>query len=66
MADRESTLLAGRVKRIQQVLGNALQDPWSAPEETPEEDWAYLRETAEEFYWNDLEWEKLTGEEKVD
>lgn len=66
MADRESTLLAGRVKRIQQVLGNALQDPWSASEKIPEEDWAYLRETAEEFYWNDLEWEKLTGEEKVD
>lgn len=66
MADRESTLLTGRVKRIQQVLGDTLQDPWSISGKTPEDDWAYLRETAEEFYWNDLEWEKLTEEERVD
>jgi len=66
MADRESTLLAGRVKRIQQILGTDLHDPWTGVEESPQGDRQYLQETAEEFYWNDLEWEKLTGEEQVD
>jgi len=66
MADRETTLLSGRVTRIQQILGRRLQ-PGNPSETTlPERDRAYLLETAEEFYWNDLEWEKLTGEEQVD
>ena len=39
-------------------------DSFSDP--LPEKDGAYLLETAEEFYWNDLEWEELTGEEKID
>jgi hypothetical protein len=25
-----------------------------------------MREAAEELYWNELEWEKITGEEKLD
>jgi hypothetical protein len=66
MADREQTLLTGRVTRIQQVLGRPLQTPWPPSEPLPETERAYLYETAEEFYWNDLEWEKLTGEEQVD
>lgn len=51
---------------MQQVLGRDLQDPWHSAATSPREDLAYLRETAEEFYWNELEWEKLTGEEQVD
>jgi len=66
MADREQTLLEGRVKRIQQVLGRPLDVTWPSSATLPEKDRAYLQETAEEFYWNDLEWEKLTGEERVD
>lgn len=66
MADRESTLLSGRVKRITQVLGRDIQDPWGSVDTSPREDLEYLRETGEEFYWNELEWEKLTGEEQVD
>ena len=66
MADRETTLLSGRVTRIQQILGRQLQAGASTEEPLPHEDGLYLRETAEEFYWNDLEWEKLTGEEQVD
>ena len=65
MVDRERTLLAGRVKRIQQLLGRELQAPWPSSDPLPESDRSYLRETGEEFYWNDLEWEKLTGEEQV-
>ena len=66
MADRETTLLAGRVTRIQQVLERQLQAHWPSSNPLPETDRAYLQETGEEFYWNDLEWEKLTGEEQVD
>jgi len=65
MADRETTLLAGRVTRIQQVLGRQLQAAWPSSDPLPETDRAYLQETGEEFYWNELEWEKLTGEEQV-
>jgi hypothetical protein len=66
MADRESTLLSGRVKRIQQILGRELRprDPTGDP--LQEKERAFLLETARELYWNDLEWEKLTGEERVD
>jgi len=66
MADRESTLLSGRVKRIQQILGRELQPGPSFAEPLSERERAHLRETAEELYWNDLEWEKLTGEERLD
>jgi hypothetical protein len=66
MADREQTLLAGRITRVQQVLGRPLQTTWVSSEPLPDVDRAYLQETGEEFYWNDLEWEKLTGEEQLD
>lgn len=66
MADREQILLSGRVKRIEQVLGRELKPASPSSDPLPEKDRAYLRETAEEFYWNDLEWEKLTGEEQID
>jgi len=66
MADREKTLLDGRVKRIQQVLGRTLENPWAGTPPPVESDRRYLQETGEEFYWNELEWEKLTGEERVD
>ncbi len=66
MADRGQFLLAGRVKRMEQILGRALLPLDSSSDPLPEKDGAYLLETAEEFYWNDLEWEKLTGEEKID
>ncbi|MGW8267806.1 MAG: hypothetical protein ACWGSQ_15680 [Longimicrobiales bacterium] len=66
MADRESTLLSGRVKRIQQILGRELQPVPSSPEPLSQRERTHLRETAEELYWNDLEWEKLTGEERLD
>lgn len=66
MADRETTLLSGRVKRIQKILGRDLQPGASSTVPLSEREGAHLRETAEELYWNDLEWEKLTGEERLD
>lgn len=66
MADREQTLLAGRITRMQKVLGRPLHTTWATSDPLPDTDRAYLQETGEEFYWNDLEWEKLTGEEQLD
>jgi hypothetical protein len=67
MADRESTLLTGRVKRMEQVLGRSISSS-AGPSQAPllDEERAYLEEEGESLYWNELEWEKLTGEEKVD
>ncbi|MFH1765633.1 MAG: hypothetical protein ABIF09_15705 [Gemmatimonadota bacterium] len=67
MTDRESTLLAVRVKRIERVLGHPLPPPRTPP--LPllrEEDRNHLREAAEDLYWNEMAWENLTGEERLD
>ena len=67
MTDRESILLAGRIKRIEQILGHPLPPPPSAPPPPlQEKERDHLLEAAEELYWNELEWEKLTGEERLD
>ena len=53
--------LARRRARLEQVLQHPLVVPRStgvAPERR-----AFLLEEAEELYWNELEWEKLTAEE---
>ena len=65
MTDRESTLLAGRVTRIQQILGHPLPHP-PAGVPVPQGERDHLCEVARDLYWNELEWEKLTGEERVD
>ena len=67
MTDRETTLLVGRVKRIEQILGRTLAPPFT-PFQSPlgEEELAHLREAAHDLYWNELEWEKLTNEERMD
>ena len=66
MTDRETTLLVGRVKRIEQILGRTLP-PTFTPFQSPlgEEELGHLREAAQELYWNELEWEKLTNEERL-
>jgi hypothetical protein len=67
MADRETTLLAGRIRRIEQILGTPLpplRQPAVSPLPKTERD--FLREAGEDLYWNDLEWEKLTQEERLD
>jgi len=67
MSDRETTLLTGRVKRIEQVLDRPLAPPAvSSPADWKDGEREYLRENAEELFWNELEWEKLTGEEQLD
>ncbi len=66
MTDRETTLLTGRISRIKSALGRPMEVEWLNTDPLSPEEEKYLQETGEEFYWNELEWEKLTGEEKVD
>lgn len=53
--------LARRRARLEQLL----QHPFVAPRPSgvTEDRRTFLREEAEELYWNELEWEKLTSEE---
>jgi hypothetical protein len=53
--------LARRRARLERLL----QQPLAAPRDSgsSEESRRYLLEEAEELYWNELEWEKLTAEE---
>jgi hypothetical protein len=54
-------LLARRRARLEHLLQHPLVAPRSSG--MAEERRAYLLEEAEELYWNELEWEKLTAEE---
>lgn len=53
------------IARRRAHLGRVLQHPLLPPRPSgvDEERRNYLREEAEELYWNELEWEKLTAEE---
>lgn len=53
--------LARRRARLEYLLQHALVPPRSSG--LDEERRRFLREEAEELYWNELEWEKLTSEE---
>ena len=53
--------LARRRARLEQVLQHPLVPPRSSG--VAEDRRAFLLEEAEELYWNELEWEKLTAEE---
>jgi hypothetical protein len=54
-------LLARRRARLEHLLQHPLVPPRSSG--VSEERRTFLREEAEELYWNELEWEKLTSEE---
>lgn len=53
--------LARRRARLERLLQHPLVPP--TPSGINAERRAYLREEAEDLYWNELEWEKLTSEE---
>ena len=67
MTDRASTLLDGRVKMMEEKLGRPL--PPAEPKEEhplPEHECGFLLEAAQELYWNEMAWEHLTDEERLD
>lgn len=53
--------LARRRARLEQILQSALVPP--RPSGLVADRRQFLREEAEDLYWNELEWEKLTAEE---
>jgi hypothetical protein len=67
MTDRVSTLLGGRRERIERALGRKLDEPHTGPRPPlPDKTRGFLREEAEDLYWNELEWEHITEEEATD
>jgi hypothetical protein len=53
--------IARRRARLEKILQTALVPPRSSG--IPTDRRQFLREEAEDLYWNELEWEKLTAEE---
>ncbi len=67
MTGRAATLLTGRRERMERTLGRTLESPKSgADQPLDDETRAHLLSEAEDLYWNELEWEKITEEEAVD
>ena len=67
MTDRASTLLSGRRERLERILERELHPPMTGPSAplTPRVR-GFLREEAEDLYWNELEWEHITDEEALE
>jgi hypothetical protein len=60
-------LLAERRARLSEITGRALRTPSADPEDPLEPHRReYLLEEARELYWNDLEWENLMEEERME
>lgn len=67
MTDRVSTLLGGRRERLERQLGRKMEEPRTGPRAPlPGKVRAFLREEAEDLYWNELEWEHITDEEALE
>ncbi len=67
MTGRATTLLTGRRERMERILDRRLEPPSAgAREPLPEETRKYLLSEAQDLYWNELEWEKITDEEALD
>ena len=61
MNDRVTTLLGGRRERLSQVLGR-FPVPLRGAEVAPPHVREHLLDEATDLYWNELEWEHLTGD----
>jgi hypothetical protein len=66
MNGRADTLLTGRRERIERILGRQLEAPNGASEPMPDSTLRYLMSEAEDLYWNELEWERITDEEALE
>jgi hypothetical protein len=67
MTDRATTLIEGRRERLERILGPSLKPPRTTPAAPLTADArAYLLEEAQNLYWNDLEWERITDEEALE
>ncbi len=67
MSDRATTLLEGRREKMEHALGRALAVPAPATgAELSESERDHLRNAATELYVNELAWENITDEERVE
>ncbi|MDX1568165.1 MAG: hypothetical protein R3223_10225 [Longimicrobiales bacterium] len=67
MKDRASTLIEGRKERLERILERELSPPPGADSHPlTDEKREYLLGEAEDLYWNELEWENITEEERLD
>jgi len=67
MTLRVATLLDGRRERLERLLGRSLDDPEIGTGSTLSERVRnFLKEEAEDLYWNELEWENITDEEALE
>ena len=67
MKDRASTLIEGRRERLERILERDLSPPPGADTDPlTDEKRQYLLGEAEDLYWNELEWENITEEERLD
>jgi len=67
MTDRVSTLLGGRRERLERQLGRRVDQPRTGPRALISQKIRdFLREEAEDLYWNELEWENITDEEALE
>lgn len=67
MNDRVSTLLEGRRERLEGILGRELSAPAGADDPPlTREKREYLLDEARDLYWNELEWENITEEERLE
>ena len=66
MNDRASTLIAGRRGRMERAIGRSLTTP-TGSEGAPlsSEEREHLVQSAVDLYWNELEWENITEEERT-
>lgn len=66
MTQRVTTLLEGRRERLERLLGQELEAPQTGPR-PPLSDRVrgFLKEEAEDLYWNELAWENITDEEAL-
>lgn len=61
-----TAFVASRRRALTMTVGRSLRQPPSHGEPLSEERRRYLLDEACDLYWNDLEWENVTGEEEVD
>ncbi len=66
MNDRASTLIDARRTRMERALGRPLPQPQAADEPLAEDERDHLLQSAQDLYWNELEWEHITDEERLD
>ena len=67
MNERIKTMLEARRQRLERILGRPMETP--VPSDGPglsDAEREHLHDAATDFYWNEVEWENLTEEERME